>query len=145
LFSTQHTFSFGFIVTVLAVASVAANPKETLAATSNNGGWQAITASYYAHKFHGRTTANCERFDMHGLTAASKTLRFGTRVRFKNPDNGKEVVVKINDRGPYVKGRQIDLSLGAAKKLGTTDEGVAELKMKIESVPEEPQMGNKCI
>jgi rare lipoprotein A len=143
LSSVVHTFSFGFIVTVLAIASVAANPKETLAAT-HGGGWQDIVASHYAHKFHGRTTANCERFDMYGLTAASKTLRFGTRVRIRNPKNGKEVVVRITDRGPYVEGRNIDLSLGAATKLGVVATGVARLQMQIVSVPAKKQMGNQC-
>ena len=64
-------------------------------------------ASYYGPGFHGKTTANGERFNMHALTAAHKTLPFNTRVRVVNLDNGKSVIVRINDRGPYKKGRII--------------------------------------
>jgi rare lipoprotein A len=87
-------------------------------------------ASYYAHKYHGRTTASGERFDMHAMTAAHRTLPFGTRVRVTNRDNGKSVVVRINDRGPFVKGRVIDLSLAAAKKLGMVDAGLAQVELR---------------
>jgi rare lipoprotein A len=75
-------------------------------------------ASWYGPGFHGRTTANGEKFDMYELTAAHKTLPFGTRVVVHNPRTGKEVVVRINDRGPYAKGRVIDLSKAAANALG---------------------------
>lgn len=75
-------------------------------------------ASWYGPGFHGRLTANGERFDMHELTAAHKTLPFGTRVLVHNPRTGKQVVVRINDRGPFIKGRVIDLSKAAAKALG---------------------------
>lgn len=88
-------------------------------------------ASYYAHRFHGRLTANGERFNMHAMTAAHKTLKFGTRVRVTNKANGKSVVVRINDRGPYIKGRHIDMSYGAAKKLGMMKTGTAKVKMEI--------------
>ena len=80
-------------------------------------------ASWYGPGFHGRLTANGERFDMHELTAAHKTLPFGTRVLVHNPRTGKEVVVRINDRGPFVKGRVIDLSKAAAKLLGINARG----------------------
>ena len=80
-------------------------------------------ASWYGPGFHGRTTANGERFDMHELTAAHKTLPFGTRVLVHNPRTGKEVVVRINDRGPFIKGRVIDLSKAAAKALGFKSRG----------------------
>jgi rare lipoprotein A len=66
-------------------------------------------ASYYADAHQGRRTANGERFDMHALTAAHRTLPFGTRVEVTNLENGRSIVVRINDRGPYVKGRVIDL------------------------------------
>ena len=75
-------------------------------------------ASWYGPGFHGRTTANGEKFDMYELTAAHKTLPFGTRVMVFNPRTGKSVVVRINDRGPYAKGRVIDLSKAAANALG---------------------------
>lgn len=90
-------------------------------------------ASYYAGKFLGRKTANGETFKKNKLTAAHKTLPFGTKVKVKNLRNGKTVKVKINDRGPFVKGRDIDLSWKAAKKLGMIKDGVVpvELSYKI--------------
>ena len=87
-------------------------------------------ASYYADKYQGRPTASGERFNMNDLTAAHKTLPFGTRVRVTNLENGKSVVVRINDRGPFVKGRVIDLSLAAAKKLDMVKAGVAPVKLR---------------
>jgi rare lipoprotein A len=84
-------------------------------------------ASWYGPKFHGRRTASGERFDMHGLTAAHKTLPFGTRVRVRSVYTGKEVVVRINDRGPYKHSRIIDLSLGAISALGLRHRGVTEV------------------
>ena len=87
-------------------------------------------ASYYAHKYHGRKTASGERFDMNDLTAAHKTLPFGTRVRVTNLDNGKSVTVRVNDRGPFVKGRVIDLSLAAAKKVDMVHAGLANVEVR---------------
>ncbi|MXO83917.1 septal ring lytic transglycosylase RlpA family protein [Altererythrobacter aestiaquae] len=80
-------------------------------------------ASYYGKRFHGRRTANGERFNMNAMTAAHKTLPFGTKVRVTNPRNGKSVVVRINDRGPFIRGRTIDLSRAAAKKVGIVQRG----------------------
>ena len=88
-------------------------------------------ASWYGGKFHGRLTANGERYDMNKLTAAHKTLPFGTKVRVTNRANGKSVVVRINDRGPYVGGRAIDLSRGAATAVGMLHSGVAKVKLDI--------------
>lgn len=80
------------------------------------GGWgRSGVASYYNR---GRRTANGERFNPHGYTAASRTLPFGTRVRVTNPRNGRSVVVRINDRGPFVRGRDLDLAEGAARAIG---------------------------
>lgn len=87
-------------------------------------------ASYYAHKYHGRTTASGEKFDMNDMTAAHKTLPFGTRVRVTNVSNGRTVTVRINDRGPFVKGRVIDLSLAAAKKLDMVHAGLADVELR---------------
>jgi rare lipoprotein A len=81
-------------------------------------------ASWYGDRHHGRRTANGEPFDMNALTAAHRTLPFGTRVRVLNPANGASVVVRINDRGPYAQGRIIDLSRAAAERLGLLREGV---------------------
>ena len=74
-------------------------------------------ASWYGKKFHGKKTASGERFNMYELTAAHRTLPFGTKVKVTNLENNKSVVVRINDRGPHVKGRIIDLSYAAAKKI----------------------------
>lgn len=82
-------------------------------------------ASWYGPRFHGRRTANGERFDMNDLTAAHRTLPFGTRVRVRNLQNGREVVVRINDRGPHVAGRIIDLSKAAAAALNLVQVGEA--------------------
>ena len=84
-------------------------------------------ASWYGPKFHGRRTASGERYDMHALTAAHKTLPFGTKVRVRSVHTGKEVVVRINDRGPYKHSRIIDLSLGAITALGARHRGVTEV------------------
>lgn len=77
-------------------------------------------ASWYAHKFQGRRTANGERYDGRALTAAHRTLPFGTYVRVTSLSTSKSIVVRINDRGPFVKGRIIDLSYAAANALGLT-------------------------
>ncbi|WP_249171893.1 septal ring lytic transglycosylase RlpA family protein [Erythrobacter sp. JK5] len=88
-------------------------------------------ASFYGRKFHGRRTANGERFDMSALTAAHRTLPFGTLVRVTNPRNGREVTVRINDRGPFVRGRSIDLSRAAAEQLGMISRGHASVELDI--------------
>ncbi|MBR6494835.1 MAG: septal ring lytic transglycosylase RlpA family protein, partial [Prevotella sp.] len=75
-------------------------------------------ASFYAHKFGGRKTASGERLHHDSLTCAHRTLPFGTKLRVKNPANGREVIVRVNDRGPFVRGRIVDLSRAAAQKLG---------------------------
>jgi rare lipoprotein A len=75
-------------------------------------------ASYYGQEFAGRRTASGERFNPNAMTAAHRTLRFGTRVRVTNSSNGRSVIVRINDRGPFVKGRAIDLSRAAARAIG---------------------------
>jgi rare lipoprotein A len=82
-------------------------------------------ASWYGPKFHGRKTSNGERFDQEGLTAAHRTLPFGTKLLVTNRSTGKSCVVKVNDRGPYKDNRVIDLSKGAAKQLNMVSSGVA--------------------
>ena len=88
-------------------------------------------ASWYGKKFHGRPTASGEIFDMNRMSAAHKTLPLGTYVRTVNLKNNKQIVVKINDRGPFVKGRIIDLSYAAAKKIGLIGPGVARVKLTV--------------
>lgn len=102
-----------------------AKPEESL--TSLGTG----IASYYGRRFHGRLTANGERFNMNAMTAAHKTLPFGTRVRVTNPRNGKSVTVRINDRGPFIRGRTIDLSRAAAQRIGMISTGHARVKLDI--------------
>ena len=87
-------------------------------------------ASYYADKFEGRKTASGTTFHQNKLTAAHRTLPFGTRVKVKNLNNGKTVKVTINDRGPFVQGRTIDLSKKAARKIGILQQGVAQVQIK---------------
>ncbi|UCD36372.1 MAG: septal ring lytic transglycosylase RlpA family protein [Nitrospiraceae bacterium] len=93
-------------------------------------GVEYLTASWYGPKFHGRPTASGERFNMHAFTAAHKTLKFGTRLRVTNPDTGKFVVVTVNDRGPFIRGRDLDLSYGAAQKIGFVEKGVGRVRVE---------------
>ena len=95
-------------------------------------------ASSYGQEFQGKTTANGEKFDNSHLTAAHPTLPLGTKAKVTNLKNGKSVDVRINDRGPYAKGRDIDLSQGAAKKLDiTTKSGIAPVKIEATLAPSE--------
>lgn len=89
------------------------------------------SASYYAAKFHGRATASGERFDNSAMTAAHRTLPFGSVVRVTNPANGKSVTVRINDRGPFTKGRVIDVSRAAAVELGLIAPGHAAVELEL--------------
>jgi len=89
------------------------------------------TASYYANKFHGRRTANGESFDNGAMTAAHRTLPFGSIVRVTNPANGRSVVVRINDRGPFTRGRMIDVSRAAAEELGLITRGHATVDLEL--------------
>lgn len=101
-------------------------------------------ASWYGQKFHGRRTSNGEIYDMYALTAAHKTLPFDTYVKVRNLDNNRSVVVKINDRGPFVSGRIIDLSYTAAKEIGVVGPGTAPVEVlalgaaAADSTPEAP-------
>lgn len=88
-------------------------------------------ASWYGPNFHGRRTANGELYDMYGVSAAHKTLPFDTEVRVENLANGKKLVVRINDRGPFIRGRIIDLSLGAARKLDMVEAGVVPVRLTV--------------
>ena len=84
-------------------------------------------ASYYGHELAGNRTANGERFDPNGMTAAHRTLPMGSKLRVTNKSNGKSVIVRINDRGPFARGRVLDVSLGAAKKIGMVRSGTARV------------------
>ncbi len=102
---------------------------------SHEGFSQAGVASWYGKDFHGKTTSSGETYDMNAMTAAHKTLPLGVFVKVKNTDNGREVVVRVNDRGPFVKGRIIDLSYAAAKKLGVDIAGTAPVRIEALGYP----------
>jgi rare lipoprotein A len=87
-------------------------------------------ASFYADKYVGRKTSNGEKFKQNKLTAAHKTLPFGTKVKVTNLSNGQSVKVRINDRGPFIQGRIIDLSKKAAKKIDLVNEGVTKVTIR---------------
>ena len=88
-------------------------------------------ASWYGSDHHGRLMANGKRFDKNAFTAAHKTLKFGTVVRVVNPDNSKEVMVRITDRGPFIKGRGLDLSEAAFKAIADLKRGVIRVRYEI--------------
>lgn len=120
-------------VTVIAAAlgacaqsSVIANKSELRASLAAGGSY--ALASFYSH---GRRTASGEKFDPHDLTAAHRTLPFGTRIRVTNVATGKYVTVRVNDRGPFVRGRAIDVSPSAAEMLGITRQGVAKVQLDV--------------
>jgi len=89
-----------------------------------------MKASWYGPRFHGKKTANGEIYDQTAFTAAHKSLSFGTLLKLTNPWNGKSVVVRINDRGPYIPGRQLDLSKAAATELGIIYNGVSRINVE---------------
>lgn len=95
-------------------------------------------ASWYGEPFHGRRTSSGEIYDMHKLTAAHLTLPFGTIVLVTDLETGRSVIVKINDCGPYVEGRIIDLSFAAAERLGMVPKGLAKVGLKVLQYPETP-------
>jgi rare lipoprotein A len=90
-------------------------------------------ASYYGREFKGRRTANGEKFDPNALTAAHRTVSFGKRIRVTNLGNGKNVIVRVNDRGPWKKGRIIDISYAAAKEIGMHKSGTARVQLHLVS------------
>ncbi len=105
------------------------------AVTGTNGRTLKGNATWYGGRFHGRKTASGERFDKNAMTAAHRTLAFGTVVRVTNLRNGKRVTVRINDRGPYGKGRVIDVSENAARKLGMLRAGVVPVSIEVVAAP----------
>ena len=107
---------------VLTPASVMAEPENRSGRVLQSG-----RASWYGPGFHGRRTASGETFNANALTAAHRTLPFGTRVRVVNKSTGRSVVVRINDRGPYAHGRVIDLSRASAQAIGILEIGSVEL------------------
>jgi rare lipoprotein A len=90
-------------------------------------------ASYYAEKFHGKSTSSGEKYNMHDLTCAHRWLPYGTRLRVVNLANGREVIVRVNDRGPFHHSRMIDLSKAAAKELDMIRAGTARVEVRVAS------------
>ncbi|GAB1366121.1 MAG TPA: septal ring lytic transglycosylase RlpA family protein [Candidatus Cloacimonas sp.] len=98
---------------------------------------ETMVATYYSKRFHGRKTASGERYDHYALTCAHKTLPFQTQLLVTNPKTGQSVTVKVNDRGPFTRGRDLDLSYAAAKELGMLAAGVIPVEVQI--LPEEAE------
>jgi rare lipoprotein A len=92
-------------------------------------------ASWYGKRFHGRKTASGKNFNMYNNTAAHRSLPLGTKVRVINLKNGKDILVYINDRGPYVRGRIIDLSYAAARSIGMIEVGIEKVRVEVVSLP----------
>ena len=116
---------------LMAGCRIGAPAKRTHTGRATPGGTRQGLASWYGGKFHGRKTASGERFNKRALTAAHRGLPFGTRVRVTNLENGRSVIVRINDRGPFAKKRIIDVSEAAARKLGMIQSGVARVKIQV--------------
>jgi rare lipoprotein A len=99
--------------------------------------WECVS-SWYGEDFDGRPTANGETYDMYGVTAAHPTLPLGSIVRVINPKNNRSQIVRINDRGPYVEGRGLDVSYEVARRLGFDQRGVAKVRLELLEVPTRP-------
>jgi len=122
------------ITRILALAAllVAAPTGQSPLFTDTLPDWmQQGRVSWYGPGFHGRRTANGETFDTHEMTMAHRSLAFGSEVRVVNLENGRIVVVRVNDRGPYVRGRIADLSHAAASELGFADDGVVRARIEL--------------
>jgi len=131
------TVRFGRLLVLTACIALAApaaardEAGSSVATTSEAPPVDAGQASYYADRFAGGRTANGERYDPRELTAAHRTLPFGARVRVTDPANGRSVVVRINDRGPHLAGRVVDLSRAAAEELGLIRRGVGHVELRL--------------
>ena len=122
--------------------SYVVNGKRYYLLASADGYRERGDASWYGKTFHGRKTASGERYDMYKLSAAHKTLPLGTVVKVTHLTNNREIAVRINDRGPFVHGRIIDLSFAAAQKLGMIGSGTAPVEVVALGTPEERRIGN---
>ncbi len=116
-------------LTLLALVGCSSTPKSGGSVASGHS--ESGIASFYGNEFQSRKTANGERFDQAKLTAAHRTLPFGTRLKVTNTENGKSVTVRVNDRGPFVKGRIIDLSSSAFKTIASINAGVAPVRIQV--------------
>lgn len=114
----------------LCVLASSCGPRYVRYEEEDKGGAGYMTASWYGPGFHGKPTSSGERFDMHGLTCAHKTLPFGTRLRVTNEKSGRSVDVLVNDRGPFIEGRDLDLSYGAAKEIELISSGTGRVRVE---------------
>lgn len=117
------------VVLLVGATLAGCSPHGRAAMRPGRAEWVAV-ASWYGPKFHGRPTASGEVYDMNGLTAAHRSLPFGTRLRVTLPASGRSVVVEVNDRGPFIRGRDLDLSYGAARAIGLLEQGVARVHVQ---------------
>jgi len=120
-----------FIIGMIFLSATACSVHRTSVRTEAGKRVEYGKASWYGKKFHGRLTANGEVYDMYRISAAHKTLPLGSKVKVTNRKNGKSLVVRINDRGPFIRGRIIDLSYGGAKALGMVEDGVVPARVEI--------------
>jgi len=120
----------GFVVVIIILLSGCAHYQRP-----GQGYVETGTASWYGEDFHGKPTSSGERYNMYGISAAHKTIPLGCKVRVTNLDNGQQVVCLINDRGPFVGDRIIDMSYGAAQQLGMVDCGLARVKVEVLEMP----------
>jgi len=126
------------IMAAAAICSCTASPKYRSGGVSDAAStlysskfFQKGIASYYGSDFNGKRTASGEIYDMNGMSAAHRTLPFDTILEVTNLDNDRKILVRVNDRGPFVQGRIIDLSVGAAKELGMFLTGTAEVELRV--------------
>lgn len=127
----MRTFHFYTFVLLSLLTLSFSSCTTTRPAPGKQGYTEEGKASYYSNKLHGRKMANGERYNKGKLTAAHRTLPFGTKVKVTNLKTNKTVKVKITDRGPFVKGRVVDLSEAAARKLNYIEAGIAPVRLKV--------------
>ena len=121
-------YAFKTYIFLLAILVVSCGGRNS---TNNASKFKSTTASYYANKFDGKKTASGEVYRHSKMTAANKSLAFGTRVEIVNVENDKSVIITVNDRGPLKPSREFDLSQGAFKKIGSLNQGIIKIKYRI--------------
>jgi rare lipoprotein A len=131
--------TIALVLFLSACASTGARPSTT--SRTPKAKPQVGEASWYGPGFHGRRTASGEIFDMHAISAAHRTLPLGTVIEVRNLENGRTLVARVNDRGPWVHGRIVDLSMAAAEELGLYRSGVARVRVTVVGGPLEPATG----
>jgi len=124
-------FSFLFFIVLFTASCATPSVKHPQTSTVRIGETFRGVATWYGKKFNHKKTASGERFNMNELTAAHRQLPFGTKLEVTNLSNDKKVIVRINDRGPFIKGRILDLSFAAAKVLGFTKAGTAQISARV--------------